>query len=102
MEAFVQPLLIQPPEDLPRELVVGYLEKCRHDLTKLKAALGRREFESVEGLGHQMKGTGRPYGFPVLTDLARLIELAAKHRNFTELGVQVGTLELYLSQVEVA
>ena len=49
-----------------------------------------------------MKGTGRPYGFPVLTDLARLIELAAKHRNFTELGVQVGTLELYLSQVEVA
>ena len=62
---------------LPQALVSQYVQNCRGDLAQLKAALAAGEYETARRLGHQMKGTGKPYGFPGLTQIGRAIEWAA-------------------------
>ena len=71
---------LSPPVKLPQTLVSEYLQSCRSDLAELKAALAAGEYETARGLGHRMKGTGKPYGFPGLTQIGRAIEWAASKR----------------------
>jgi HPt (histidine-containing phosphotransfer) domain-containing protein len=83
-------------------MVSDYLDGCRKDLPQLKAAQAAGEYELARRLGHQMKGTGSPYGFPDLTHIGLAIERAASDRAATELESQIQRLEAYLSSVEIA
>jgi len=49
-------------------------------VAQLKAALAAGDYETARRLGHQMKETGKPYGFPALTQIGRAIEWAASKR----------------------
>jgi hypothetical protein len=49
-----------------------------------------------------MKGTGRSFGFPLLTDLGRDMEHAAKNHDAGALHKQVGELRDYLTAVDIA
>lgn len=89
------------PEDLPRELVAQFLNSCREDLPRLHAALAAGDYEHARRLGHQMKGTGSPYGFADVTLIGSAIEQAAAARAATELASQIHMLEAYLSLVEI-
>ena len=94
-----QPL---PPLELPPPLVSQYLQNCRSDLAQLKVALGAGEYEKARRLGHQMKGTGKPYGFPELTQIGRAIEWAASKRATPELESRIQRLEVCLNNIELA
>lgn len=59
-------MIVRPP-NLPQPLISEYLQHCRSDLVQLKAALTAGEYETARRLGHQMKGAGKPYGYPELT-----------------------------------
>ena len=96
------PLLIPPPAQLPQAVVSQYLQRCRHDLAQLKAALAAGEYETARRLGHQMKGTGKPYGFPGLTQIGRTIEWAASKRAALELDSRIQRLEVCLNSIELA
>jgi pilus assembly protein CpaE len=92
-------ILTHASKDLPMAMVSQYLQRCRSDLTSLKAALARHEYESARVLGHQMKGCGGAYGFPELTEAGDLIERAATKHSIGELQTQVDSLEARLSQI---
>jgi HPt (histidine-containing phosphotransfer) domain-containing protein len=94
--------MVQLPKGLPRKLVSEYLEDCQKDLSALKAALVERDYECARVFGHQLKGTGSPFGFPGLTGFGAAIERAAASRNTPELDDLVKQLEEYLSRVEIA
>ena len=96
------PLLVPPPVELPQALVSQYLQRCRDDLAQLKAALAAGEYETARRLGHQMKGTGKPYGFPGLTQIGRAIEWAASKRAALELDSRIQRLEVCLNSIELA
>lgn len=83
-------------------MVSEYLDGCREDLPQLKAALAAGDYEGARRLGHQIKGTGSPYGFPGLTQIGLAIERAASGRLAAELESQIQRLETYLSSVEIA
>lgn len=93
---------IDVPEDLPRDLVVQFLHSCREDLTRLHAALAASDYDRARRLGHQMKGTGSPYGLPGVTRIGSAIEQASACGNAIELASQIQLLEAYLSLVEIA
>ena len=95
-------IIIDVPEDLPRELVAQYLDSCREDLARLHAALAASDYDRARRLGHQMKGTGSPYGFPDVTLIGSAIEQAAAHSGAIELASQIHLLETYLTLVEIA
>ena len=91
-----------PPLGLPPALVSQYLQNCRVDLAQLKAALAAGEYETARRVGHQMKGTGKPYGFPELTQIGRAIEWAASKRAGPELEGRIQRLEVCLNNIELA
>lgn len=95
-------ILICPPQSIPKELVVQYLERCRSGLPLLKAAASQRRHEEARVLGHRMKGTGTPYGFPKLTEFGAEVERAAAAEDDQALHRQVVALEEYLSRVDIA
>lgn len=94
--------MITPSTELPQALVSQYLQSCRADLAQLKAAFAAREYETARRLGHQMKGTGKPYGFPSLTQIGRAIEWAASKRAAPELESRIQRLEACLNNIELA
>jgi HPt (histidine-containing phosphotransfer) domain-containing protein len=95
-------IVVRPPKGLTRELVHEYLEGCQKDLSSVKADLAKLSFECARFCGHQMKGAGSPYGFPILTQLGSAIEQAAIRKDTAELEDLIIRTETYLSRVEVA
>jgi HPt (histidine-containing phosphotransfer) domain-containing protein len=96
------PRELPPPAELPQILISEYLQNCRNDLAQLKAALAAGEYETARRLGHRMKGTGKPYGFPGLTQIGRAIEWAASKQAASELDSRIQRLEVCLNSIDLA
>ena len=84
------------------DLIPGFLENRRKDITAMQAALEQGDFETVRVLGHSMKGAGGGYGFDAITDIGAALEQAAKDRNRESIGKSLRDLSSYLDRVEVA
>ena len=95
-----QKAVVPLPRGLPREMVSEYLDGCRKDLFQLRAALAAGDYELARRVGHQMKGTGDPYGFPDLTKIGISIERTAADRA-AELESHIDRLEAVLNAVEI-
>jgi len=93
-------VIVRPP-NLPQPLISEYLQHCRSDLVQLKAALTAGEYETARRLGHQMKGTGKPCGFPELTQIGRSIQWAATKRAAIELDSRILRLEACLNKIDL-
>ena len=93
---------MKPPIELPRELVLEYLDDSRRNLRALHAALIAIDCERARVYGHQLKATGRPYGFPYLTTLGTAIEHAATHHDMPGLEHLFHRLQDYLTGIEIA
>jgi len=83
------------------DLVPGYLMSRRQDLAALRAALAGGGFEEIRKLGHNMKGTGRSYGFAPITEIGARLERAGKSADAAESGAALDALAEYLTRVEV-
>ena len=94
-------IVVPLPKGLPRTLVSEYIDACREDLSALNAVLVARDYDRAQVIGHQMKATGRPYGFPDLTTLGSAIDLAAASKDTAELDRLVQQLADYLGRVEI-
>src|SRR3954465_12408998 len=62
--------------------------------------LDRGDFETVESLGHGMKGAGGSYGFQAITDIGAALEQAAESVDNDASRKWVGELSSYLDRVE--
>ncbi len=65
------------------DLVPAYLDARRSDLAALEADLDAGRYDAVARLGHQLKGTGAPFGFPEITEIGGRLEQAALARDST-------------------
>jgi CheY-like chemotaxis protein len=59
------------------DLVPEFLANRRADVRRVRSHLRAGRYDDIRRIGHSMKGTGTPYGFPDLTRLGGAIELAA-------------------------
>jgi hypothetical protein len=57
-----------------RDLIPEYLQNRRLDVERLRAWMAEGKGAEMKRLLHQMKGSGGMYGFPRITDLARVME----------------------------
>jgi len=83
------------------DLIPGFLQNRRHDVVAMLDALDRRDFETVERLGHGMKGAGGSWGFQAITDIGAALEQAAESADSDASRKCVGELSTYLDRVEV-
>jgi HPt (histidine-containing phosphotransfer) domain-containing protein len=83
------------------DLIPGFLQNRRQDVIAMLDALDRGNFETVESLGHGMKGAGGSWGFQAITDIGAALELAGESADTVASHKWVGELSTYLDRVEV-
>ena len=93
-------IIIHADIDL-EDLIPGYLENRRKDIAEIESLLASGDYETIQRLGHSMKGSGGGYGFDKITDIGMHIEQAAKEKNAAEIRTQLEILSRYLDCVEV-
>ena len=83
------------------DLIPGFLQNRRQDVIAMLDALDRGDFETVESLGHGMKGAGGSWGFQAITDIGAALEQAAEGADTDASRKWVGELSGYLDRVEI-
>jgi PAS domain S-box-containing protein len=83
------------------DLIPGFLQNRRHDVIAMLVALDRGDFETVENLGHGMKGAGGSWGFQGITEIGAALEQAAEIADTVASRKWVGELSRYLDRVEI-
>jgi signal transduction histidine kinase/DNA-binding response OmpR family regulator len=83
------------------DLIPGFLQNRRQDVIAMLDALDRDDFETVESLGHDMRGAGGSWGFQDITDIGAALERAAKSTDTDASRKSVGELSKYLDRVEI-
>lgn len=83
------------------DLIPVFLQNCRKNVIAMLDALDRGDFETVEILGHGMRGAGGSYGFQPITDIGAALEQAAESADTDASRKWVGELSGYLDRVEI-
>jgi CheY-like chemotaxis protein/HPt (histidine-containing phosphotransfer) domain-containing protein len=94
------PILIRVDPEL-EAAIPGFLESRRQDLTSLREALERGDFETIRRLGHRMRGSGAGYGFEAITQIGEVLEQAGRHRTPDAVLRCLAELADYLERVEI-
>ncbi len=79
--------------------VPAFLLNRRHDVVSMLKALARGDFETVERLGHGMKGPGASFGFQAITDIGTELELEAAAGHADATRHWVGKLTTFLDGI---
>jgi len=83
------------------DLIPVYLKRRESDLAAITAAAEARDFDRLQTLGHQMKGSGAGYGFDVISEIGAALEVEAKEKRTERVSGLVSRLADFLKRVEV-
>lgn len=79
-------------------LIPEFLANRQADVPKLRAFIEAADWTSVKAIGHKMKGTGRGYGFPRISEIGRSLESAAADKHAGRVRAATDALEAYLER----
>ncbi|MBS0149519.1 MAG: Hpt domain-containing protein [Nitrospira sp.] len=82
-------------------LIPKFLSNRKKEVTVMQDALSAQDFDTVRKISHGMKGAGGSYGFDRVTEIAAVIERAAKAADIRAIQQKLPELESYLSRVEI-
>ena len=85
--------------DIPQgleDLAPKYLENRQSEIVLLRELLEKADFEKLQRLSHNLKGTGAGYGFPDISKLGGDIESAAKDCDAIAIAGHLAALANYL------
>ncbi|MDO8445246.1 MAG: Hpt domain-containing protein [Deltaproteobacteria bacterium] len=82
-------------------LIPGYLENRKKDIARMLEALGKGDYETINFIGHSMRGSGEGYGFSAISEIGTALEQAAKHNSTDEIRRRIDELAVYIGRVEV-
>jgi signal transduction histidine kinase/DNA-binding response OmpR family regulator len=84
------------------KLVPQYLGAKRKQIEEARASLISRDFAPIRRFGHNLKGTGRGYGFPAIEAMGREIESAAVEANVDRIAHQLDALLRFVNHASLA
>ena len=88
-------------DSLIADLVPGYLEARKTEISEIRRRIEDRDFDTLQVIGHQLKGSGQGYGFVEITLLGDQIEQAAQRRDLGVLRTTIDQLDEYVHSVTV-
>ncbi len=83
------------------ELIPGYLGNRLKDIEDARALLNNADFESIQRMGHTMKGSGGGYGFDFISAIGLALEEDAKEKNVKNITASLHDLCDFLERVQV-
>ena len=93
-------ITIEDPEIAP--LVPEFMENRRADVVAFRDALRAGDYGRIRSAAHKMKGSGRGYGFSVVSRIGADLELAAHRQETEKVTDLIDELDAYLQKVHVA
>lgn len=84
-----------------KDLIPGFLNNRRQDALTIRAALAQEDMETVQILGHSIRGCAGGYGFNALSELGGILERGAQNRDSEAITNAVDELQAYLEQIEI-
>ncbi len=93
-------MLVQVEEEL-RDLMPEFLANRHQDVETIRTALKRDDFETIQHLGHGLKGAGGTYGLQTFSEIGERFEQAARERNGKEIETHLVELTSYLKRIEL-
>lgn len=97
----MEKIIIVPNEETV-DLLPGYVERRRKELTEIGQAIEAHDFTSLATFGHNVKGTAGSYGIPGLGAFAEELHTAAVNKNNEGCRKAFEGYRDYLARVEVA
>ncbi|HEV8145117.1 MAG TPA: ATP-binding protein, partial [Bryobacteraceae bacterium] len=88
------------PGEFGKDLAPWYLDRRREDVVALAAALVETNYDAVRVMGHNMKGSGRGYGFNPISEIGASLEAAAVKRSDSLIETEISALGVYLKSKE--
>jgi PAS domain S-box-containing protein len=88
-------------EDGIAALIPKYLASKPRQIEEARASLAIRDFAPIWRFGHNLKGTGRGYGFPPIEDIGREIEKAAADKDEAGISEQLENLRRFVADEPV-
>ncbi len=82
-------------------LIQKFLTNRKKEVPAMETALAALDFDKVRSISHGMKGAGGSYGFDRITEMAAIIEEAAKSSDASIIQRELPVLSAYLDRVEV-
>lgn len=82
-------------------LVPSFIEHCRKEADKLRAAVIEQDWIVAQRVGHSLKGTGPTMGFTALGQQGREIEEAAREHSRDRMAYAIERLSEYIESVQV-
>ena len=83
------------------ELIPGFLENRVKDVASLQEALTDENYQTMQSIGHSLKGVGGGYGFDGMSELGAGIEAAAKQQDISDLSELIKKLDQYMQNIEI-
>lgn len=84
-----------------RDLIPGFLENRHKDIQSMLKSLDEGDYETIQYLGHTMKGAGGGYGFDTISEIGEALEQAAGNCDSDGIRSMVNQLNNYLGSIEV-
>jgi signal transduction histidine kinase/DNA-binding response OmpR family regulator len=84
-----------------RSLVPEFIASLRTGSVGLKDAIQNSDFSAVRVFGHDLKGNGANYRFPILTELGDRLESAAMRNESETVSAIIDELRRYLDSVVI-
>lgn len=97
----IPPYRITPADEPGRRLLERYLDRRREDVTRLRQALARDEYDLIRRIGHNLHGSGAAYDLVRISVLGEQIELAAERRSGAGLAGVIDRLEQFLGSITI-
>ncbi len=82
-------------------LVPKFLTNRKKEVVTMQEALAAQDFKTVRTVAHGMKGAGGSYGFDRITEIAAVVEQAAKTCDSSTIECHLPVLVFYLDRVKV-
>jgi signal transduction histidine kinase/DNA-binding response OmpR family regulator/CHASE3 domain sensor protein len=84
------------------ELVPQYLASKEKQIEEARTNLAIRDFGPIRRFGHNLKGTGRGYGFPSIEELGKELEKAAQQADASRVAEQLDALHRFVGESAAA
>ena len=84
------------------DLIRDYLASRKKDVERIAAALARRDFTAIRAIGHNMRGSGRIFGFSRLTVMGTELQNAADASDCEAIARLQGRIASYVTRAEMA
>ncbi|MGD8742061.1 MAG: ATP-binding protein [Granulosicoccaceae bacterium] len=81
------------------DLVEAYIEGLPSTVSSIRQAVAKADWDTLENMLHQLKGSAGNYGYPELSKLATSLESHVIDRDEHEVDQLTGTIEAYCERI---